>query len=292
MQHMIEFLSVSGVDVIEIGYFRRSGITDDMGIAAWCPDNLLASLPKSSPASFAVMVRPGTVTPQDVLGLRNTAISLVRIPVTQTNIERGIELAESARSIGISVSLNIIRASELDDQAINSLLKNVSSFEPDVLYYADSNGAMFPEQVGNLFSVAKTIAACPLGFHAHDGLHFSVANCWSALQRGATWLDCSISGLGKGGGNAPTEKLLALVRHLDGRDIQLSVLLNAVELCQDGLFPPRLMAGLKGVAYALLNYNLDDIREFEEQADKVPKSIDKLFNKSALLPSLIMNRGA
>lgn len=288
--HMIQFLAISGVDIIEVGYFRRNQITNDLGIAAWCPDDLLANLPNPASTQLAVMVRPGAASPRDILELRNTAISWMRIPVTLSNVKLGIELGQSAREIGMSVSLNIIRASELNKQAINSLVNAIRSFEPDVVYYADSNSAMFPEQVSSFFGVVREITTCPLGFHAHDGLHFSVANCWCALQEGATWVDGSIGGLGKGGGNAPTEALLALLRQIDGRDIQISALLDAVEPCQAGLFPSRFLARLKGVVYALLDYNIDDIREFETQMGRVPKAIDGLLHKSELVKSSYSTR--
>jgi 4-hydroxy-2-oxovalerate aldolase len=49
-----------------------------------------------------------------------------------------------------------------------------------------------------------------VGFHGHQNLSLAVANSLSAIDAGATWIDCCTCGLGAGAGNTPTEVFAAV----------------------------------------------------------------------------------
>ncbi|WP_235869160.1 beta/alpha barrel domain-containing protein [Veronia nyctiphanis] len=48
-----------------------------------------------------------------------------------------------------------------------------------------------------------------LGIHTHDNMSKGLDNTLKALSSGVTWLDATITGMGRGAGNTQTEKLLA-----------------------------------------------------------------------------------
>ena len=138
--------------------------------------------------------------------------------------------------------------------------------QPEVLFFADSNGAMFPSQVEKLIRFAREQVDIPLGFHAHDNLGFAVANAMAAVTGGARWIDSTVGGLGKGGGNASTEAILTLVAGLTGRTIQLSRLLDAVSIYPEGLFPPRMQSRIESSLFGLYNCNLETIARLKAVA--------------------------
>ena len=51
--------------------------------------------------------------------------------------------------------------------------------------------------------------AAPVGLHGHDNQGFALHNTLAAAQAGATWVDSTVLGMGRGAGNARTEQLLA-----------------------------------------------------------------------------------
>ena len=81
----------------------------------------------------------------------------------------------------------------------------------DVLYVADTCGALTPGQVTEVITELTTTIGASVGFHAHDFLSLGYANALAAAAAGATYLDCSLLGLGRGGGNLAGE--LMLIRH-------------------------------------------------------------------------------
>lgn len=236
--HTVSRLLAAGVDLVELGYFRRD--TQALGLTAYCPPSLLESLPRTGASRLALMLRPDHVQPGHLAALRGYGISHVRIPARQDNLTASIALARAAREEGYVVCLNIIRASELSADQLTDIVRQVSLLIPDVLYFADSNGSMFPAQVEALIRFVNCRCDFPLGFHAHDNLNLAVANSIAAISGGACWIDSTLGGLGKGGGNAATEVMLTLVARLTGRKVSLASLLDIIAQHPGGLFPPRM----------------------------------------------------
>jgi hypothetical protein len=52
------------------------------------------------------------------------------------------------------------------------------------------------------------VSKLPIGFHAHNNLGLALPNTLSAFQNGATWLDASVLGMGRGAGNTILENLV------------------------------------------------------------------------------------
>lgn len=262
--HTVTSLVDAGVDLVEVGYFRRD--SKPIGVTAYCPDSLLELLPLEHKGRLAVMARPGVVKPSDVIALRDSAVSHIRIPARLDEIEAGFRLMRVARECGLKVCFNVIRVSELSIDALQGLLHQIKNIQPEVLFFADSNGAMFPSQVEKLIRFAREQVDIPLGFHAHDNLGFAVANAMAAVTGGARWIDSTVGGLGKGGGNASTEAILTLVAGLTGRTIQLSRLLDAVSIYPEGLFPPRMQSRIESSLFGLYNCNLETIARLKAVA--------------------------
>ncbi|MFB8171466.1 hypothetical protein ACFC60_26345 [Kitasatospora purpeofusca] len=85
--------------------------------------------------------------------------------------------------------------------------KTAESAGADTFYVADTNSALLPHQVEELFRRLSATVGLPLGFHAHDCKRLALANVLAAQHGGAQWADASLAGLGRGAGNAATEVL-------------------------------------------------------------------------------------
>ena len=92
----------------------------------------------------------------------------------------------------------------------------------DVVYLADSYGSMHPDEVrasGELVTAmaqaAPTKRKKAWGIHLHNNLELAFANALAARSAGATWIDVSVTGMGRGPGNLKTE---LFVQHLEMRE--------------------------------------------------------------------------
>jgi len=53
-----------------------------------------------------------------------------------------------------------------------------------------------------------------VGFHAHNNLGLAIGNTLTAIEAGVDVVDGSLRAMGAGGGNAPTETLIAVLDRL------------------------------------------------------------------------------
>ena len=75
------------------------------------------------------------------------------------------------------------------------------------IYFADSVGCLFPRDVKDIVERMKTSFEGDVGIHAHNNLGLAFINSVSAIEAGATWVDGTLTGMGRGPGNTLTEDM-------------------------------------------------------------------------------------
>src|SRR5829696_4356784 len=265
---VVRAVVASGVGLTEVGYLR-SGAGDPLRPSATCPPDFLHLLAEQAGWSrLVVMVRPGEVEPDRVAQVAGRGVGLVRVLVPRGDVAAARPLMDAARSGGAPVSANLTRVSQADPDAVAGAVRDCVAAGADVVYLADSNGSLFPDGVRERVGVAvRAAGGTPVGFHPHDNLGLAFINTCAALDAGATLVDASLGGVGKGGGNLRLELIAAhwVLRGL--ADVRIDPLLQdrtttAVQLrmlADTGATP--LMAGL-------LDVDLDGLRAFQEDVSR------------------------
>jgi 4-hydroxy 2-oxovalerate aldolase len=155
---------------------------------------------------------PGVKLDQ-VLGQRcGGGIDAIRLAVHFRDAPRCGPLLKALSARGYRVFLNLMQIDLATPDAI-SACRDLAGATAGLaaVYLADSLGAMRPARVHQLVSDFAADGATEVGFHAHDNCGFAIANVVAAAAAGATWLDSTIAGMGRGAGNASTEQVLGAV---------------------------------------------------------------------------------
>jgi 4-hydroxy 2-oxovalerate aldolase len=79
----------------------------------------------------------------------------------------------------------------------------------DVICIADSLGALDEKKTKLLLTRFKNFTNLPLGIHAHNNMNKAFSNTIVANKNGATWLDSTMQGMGRGPGNTKTEDVIS-----------------------------------------------------------------------------------
>ena len=109
------------------------------------------------------------------------------------------------------MAISKVREEELDHG-----LQLLAECDVDTIYLVDSFGAFYPEQIRRLTDKYMNIAEKhnkKIGIHAHNNQQLAFANTIEALSNGASLLDATVSGMGRGAGNCYMESLLAFLRN-------------------------------------------------------------------------------
>jgi len=216
-------LSSTGVDVVEVG-FRFMPKDQFLGPFAYTTDEFLAELRLPQGIIYGVMVNasdlvkytdgPASAVDQLFGPASESPISLVRIAAHFSEIEACKEAVSRLKNLGYRVGFNLMQAGRQSSENIAKAARMVKSWGAvEVLYFADSLGNMSAAQISSCVKSLADNWGGAVGLHAHDNIGLALNNTVVALDSGATWVDATILGMGRGAGNARTEFLLCeLVR--------------------------------------------------------------------------------
>jgi 4-hydroxy 2-oxovalerate aldolase len=199
-----------GVDYFEIGY-RFPESKKDLGPFGYCTDTFLNSLLEiNEKCKLIVMIDAGK---SDGVYFENctpekTLIKGVRVASYPYEYTKAISVLEKIADKGYEVFLNLMASSEIsEDQFL--ILKNWKNKDIlQVVNFADSFGSYTPSNIPFHINKLKSIGFEKIGFHSHNNLQMAFANSLKAIEEGATHIDASILGMGRGSGNLPVEIFL------------------------------------------------------------------------------------
>ncbi len=140
-----------------------------------------------------------------------SVIDMIRVATYIHQIPEALDLIKDFHEKGYETTCNIMAISKSFDTELDEVLRQVSQSPVDVIYIADSFGSFYPEQINKLtekyLTVAKSVDK-KVGIHAHNNLQLAYANTLEAMIYGTSFLDVTVSGLGRGAGNCPMELLV------------------------------------------------------------------------------------
>ena len=234
----LKAVSAAGVDVAEIG-FRFVKNDSFRGACAYTTDEFLDSLEIPTDISIGVLINASDLIANDALDLEavskivprdaaSSKLNLVRIACHIDEIDTVLPATEIIASKGYAIGLNVMQISAGSDEAIVAIGKLVSKFPVDVLYFADSLGSMKPDDIGKTIALLREGWAGDIGLHAHDNQSLALLNSLEAIRHGATWIDSTVTGMGRGPGNVKTEELIIELDHRQKRGGDIIPLIRLV----------------------------------------------------------------
>ncbi len=214
----LDALSAAHVDVVEIG-FRSTPSGQFCGPYAYSTDEHIAKLAISKDVAVCVMVDAKDVikAEQQEKGAirrlfkprKESPVSVVRIATHFAELSHCQGLISSLKELGYTVGLNLMQSTQQTDAAITEAAAQVEAWKTvDVLYFADSLGDMVPAGVRKMMGLLQAKWTGPLGIHTHDNKGIALLNTLEAVDCGASWVDATMLGMGRGAGNTKTEHLL------------------------------------------------------------------------------------
>ncbi len=213
-------MAALGVDRVELGFrsLRHGGFK---GSAAYTTDGFIDLLDVPTGTVLGVMINAAEIVlPADEQRAAlaklfppssRERIRLVRIAAHLEEVEASLAAIDWLKSEGYEVGINLMQVSEASLDEVTRLARLIAPHAPDVLYFADSMGNLDPGRVAAICGALREGWNGPLGLHAHDNISLAMANSAAALDAGATWVDATVTGMGRGPGNTRTELLTFLL---------------------------------------------------------------------------------
>ncbi len=212
-------MAVLPVDVIELGL---AGKGPSAGPFANVDNGKARALRFSKNTMLAVMIDAkdyleydgdtGSKLDRDLGHKIEGGIDIIRIAAHYRAAHKCAGLVQLLLDRGYRVFLNLMQIDMADPREIQECLLAVKKIDGlEAVYVADSLGTMKPTRVKDLVGDFVEGLGADIGYHAHDNSGLAIANALCAAEAGGSWLDCTVSGMGRGAGNASTEQLLRVV---------------------------------------------------------------------------------
>jgi 4-hydroxy 2-oxovalerate aldolase len=199
-------LEECGINYIEIGHGLGLGASSVYRSAAATDEEYIKAAKKSlNRAKFGMFAIPGIATTEHIVMASDLGMDFIRIGANLDDIGKMEPLIEESRRLGLFVCTNFMKSYELPPDDFSKIGLQAERMGSQLNYVVDSAGSMLPEEVNEYFLALHDVTSIPSGFHGHDNIHMAVANTLESVNCGATLVDTTLLGIGRGSGNTPTE---------------------------------------------------------------------------------------
>ena len=218
VQKYINLISKTEIKFVEIGFLFLP-LDKKKGLTANCNKNFFNNFIFPKNINLGVMINAADLinyTNQKdedkkfkiLRDLKKTNLSFIRIAChfrEVFKIEKYLKILKENKKIDLF--LNIMQISEINSMDIYKICNYSKKFFK-CLYIADSLGSLNKSKVHNIVNRFRRNWPYDMGIHAHDNQSLALENTLYANKIGLNWLDCTITGMGRGPGNTKTEKLI------------------------------------------------------------------------------------
>jgi 4-hydroxy 2-oxovalerate aldolase len=230
-------MNAASVDYVELGF--RSFYTNGFkGACAYTTDAFINSLPIPAGLAVGVMVNaaelvnhpagPVAATKLLFVPASQSPVTLVRLACHLHEFESSLLACVWLKEAGYQVGINLMQIADRTEQEIERIGQIANNCPLDALYFADSMGSMGPEQTAQIVRTLRRHWQGAMGVHTHDNMGLAVANTLRAIDEGVTWVDSTVTGMGRGPGNAQTEYMVIELEKITGKKINLTPLLALI----------------------------------------------------------------
>ena len=211
----------AGVDYMEFGYRADKEMFDVDQFGKWkfATDEHIREIvgDNDTDLKLSIMADVGRCDyKNDIHDRSDSPVDLIRVATYVNTMPAAIAMIEDANRKGYETTCNIMAISNAKESDIEKALEMLGKSCVDGIYVVDSFGSLFPEQIRRISDQYMEIAdkyGKYIGMHAHNNQQLAFANTIEACAQGVSYLDATMSCMGRGDGNCQMELLLGFLKN-------------------------------------------------------------------------------
>jgi len=208
----------AGVDYMEIGYISSEKAFSRKEVGPWkfCAEKDLKRITgdKKNSLKLSAMADIGRVDFSDFPKASDSSLDMIRVACYAHQMSKAIKMAHHCIDKGYETTINLMAVSSVSEPELEEALKDAAKSKVPIFYLVDSYGSMHCESIEFLMNKYKEmLPGKEIGIHTHNNMQLATANTITGLIHGATRLDATLLGMGRGAGNCPIEILIAFLKN-------------------------------------------------------------------------------
>ena len=238
---VIDGLMKAKIDIIEIGFFQNEGFGKGKTVYRnlahakdFIPDD-------KHGIEFTVLADHSRFSVDNLEYCDKNSIDGVRECFFKKERSDAIQSCKTIKEKGYKCFVQPVDILGYTDIELIEFLDMVNEIEPYCFSIVDTFGSMYQEDLQRIFEMIdhNLISTCMVGFHSHNNMQMSSALSQEfirmAMGKRKVIVDSTISGMGRGAGNTPTELVAQYMVQKLGYNYNIDALLDVIDTYMDNL---------------------------------------------------------
>lgn len=238
---IIRGLQKANIDYIEIGFLQNEGFGEGKTVYKNAED-VSRFIPKDKGNSmFTVLADYSRYSIENLEVNPGNSIDAVRECFFKEERYNAIEVCKKIKEKGYKVFVQPVDILGYSDVEILELIQLVNQVEPYCISIVDTFGSMYEEDLQHIYSIIdhNLVSNCKIGFHSHNNMQLSNALSQAFLRmahgKRQVIVDGTVSGMGRGAGNTPTELIAQYMVAKLGYSYDMDALLDVIDGYMDNI---------------------------------------------------------
>ncbi len=238
---MIHGLLDANVDIIEIGFLQDEGFGKGKTVylngadaAKFVPENKKETM-------FTVLADYSRYSINNLDEYTGKSFDAVRACFFKKERKDVINFCKTIKEKGYKVFIQPVDILGYTDKEIIDLIEDINLIEPYCFSIVDTFGSMYVEDLQRVFSLIdhNLVSTSRIGFHSHNNMQMSNALSQEFLRMSYglrdVVVDTTVSGMGRGAGNTPTELVAEYMVKKLGYSYDIDALLDIIDNYMDNI---------------------------------------------------------
>lgn len=247
----------ANIDIIELGFLQDEG--EGAGKTVY-KNSVTAEkyLPSGKQkAKFSVLADYSRYSISNLDNYTGKSFDIIRACFFKKERYGVIDFCKEIKAKGYKLFIQPVDILGYSDKEILELIENVNQLEPYCFSIVDTFGSMYSDDLQRVYSLLhhNLRQDIKIGFHSHNNLQMSSALSQEFLKiagnQRAVVVDSTISGMGRGAGNTPTELVAQYMVSKLGYGYNIDAILDLIDgymdnirtKCEWGYSTPFFIAG-------------------------------------------------
>lgn len=283
---MIDGLSTANIDIIEIGFLQDEGVGTGKTVYKNSVDAKRVLLEKRKDCIYTVLADYSRYSIDNLDEYTGNSFDAVRACFFKKERHAALDFFRQIKKKGYKLFIQPVDILGYSDKELLDLLESINEIEPYCFSIVDTFGSMYIDDLTRIYSLIhhNLVNSCKIGFHSHNNMQMSNALSQEFIRMSygqrEVVVDATISGMGRGAGNTPTELVAQYLITKLGYNYDMDVILDVIDQympnirkkCTWGYSTPYFIAGSYGA-------HVNNISFLKQKNSIASKDIRFILNK-------------
>lgn len=236
---IISGLVNANIDFVEVGFFQDEGFGEGKTVFKNSQDVKRVIPSNKKNTLFTVLADYSRYSIDNLDECLEDSIDAIRECFFKEERYDAINVCRVIKDKGYKVFVQPVDILGYTDKELLELIELVNEIEPYCFSIVDTFGSMYQEDLHRIFELINhnLIRTCKIGFHSHNNMQLSNALSQEFIRmstgKRSVVVDTTLSGMGRGAGNTPTELVIQYLMSRYGYNYDVDAILDLIDIYMD-----------------------------------------------------------